>query len=192
MSGQTDLGIANLALIDLGQPVLGDGLEQSKAGRLYRASYEPTVREILRAHPWRCARREATLTVDTSPGVGTPFNFDNFCALPSGFVKVVRVNDQIDKFEVIGKWLAVDDDAPKLTYIKRVPTAEFDDLLVSTIAARLSWRWCMAITNSTTQTQQAQKSFMEIFADAKFADAMDGAPEEMPLGTWAQARLSEA
>jgi hypothetical protein len=192
MSGMTDLGIANLALIDLGQPVLVTGLEDSKAGRLFRSSFEPTVREILRAHPWRCARREATLTVDASPGVGTPFNFDNFCALPAGFVRVVRVNDQIDKFEVVGKWLAVNDDAPELTYIKRVETSEFDDLLTSTIAARLTWRWCMAITNSITQTQQAQKDFLSIFADAKFADALDGAPEEPPMGTWAQARLSEA
>jgi hypothetical protein len=31
-----------------------------------------------------------------------------------------------------------------------------------------------------------------VLADAKFADAIDGAPEDPPLGTWAEARLSEA
>jgi hypothetical protein len=36
-----------------------------------------------------------------------------------------------------------------------------------------------------------QQAFAEISADAKFADAMDGSPDIMPLSTWEQARLSD-
>jgi hypothetical protein len=176
--------------MQLGQPALATGLEQSPVGRLYRGTFERIVLGVLRSHPWRCCRREAVLTVDAA--AGTPFNFDNFCALPEGFVRVVRVNDQIDKFEVIGKWIAVDDDAPELTYIKRVPTGEFDDGLVMTIAARCAASWCLSITESTTRAEALRKEFESVFADAKFADALDGAPEDEPIGTWAEARLSEA
>lgn len=187
---QTDLGIANLAFLDMGQPALVTGAEESKAGRLYRATFEPTVLEILRAHPWRCAQREAILTVDAL--VDTPFDFDYACTLPNDFVKVVKVNDHIIKFKVIGQHLCVDDNAPRLTYIARVPTGEFDPLLVSVIAARLSWRWCIHMTDSATQAKSLQETFQKIFADAKFSDALDGAPEDPPMGTWAEARLSEA
>jgi hypothetical protein len=58
----TDLGIANLALIDLGQPVLAVADSTSKAGRLFLTSYEPTVLEILRDHPWRCCRNQTLMS----------------------------------------------------------------------------------------------------------------------------------
>lgn len=189
MSGQTDLGIANLALIDLGQPLLATEQDDSKAGRIYRASFQQTVKEILRSHPWRCARKQVQLACD--PAAKPPFGFGFACPLPGDFVKVVKFNQHIDKFEVIGRWLQCDDEAPQLTYIARKPTAEFDDLLVASIAGRLAWRWCLPITDNATAVEAYKKTFSEIFSDAKFADALDGAQEEPPIGTWAQARISE-
>lgn len=188
---QTDLGIANLALTDLGQSMLATENDNSKAGRLYRGSYEQTVQEILRAHPWRCARRQAILAPDPDPDTVPPFGFAFALVLPAQFLKVVKFSQNIDKFEVVGTHLQCDDDAPELTYIARVPTGEFDPLLVASIAARLAWRWCIPLTDNAIAATNYQKTFTEIFADAKFADALDGAQEEPPMGTWAQARISE-
>lgn len=190
MPGPTDVEIANLALIDLGQPAISGFTDEGKAARLLRAVYEPTVKEVLRNHPWRCARVQVVLTED--PGATPAFGFDNACALPADFIRVVRVNDHIDKFEVIGDHLHVDDDAPELTYTARVSESQFDAGLVNVIAARLAWRLCIALTDNATAAQGLQKVYESVLADAKFADALDGAPEDEPIGTWAQARLSEA
>jgi len=187
-AGQSDLGIANLAMIDLGQPALVTGNEDSKAGRIYRAQFEQTVKEILRSHPWRCARRRVILTPDASHQ--PPFGFAYAAPLPADFVKVIKFNNNIDKFKVTGPYLESDDDGPELTYVARVPTAEFDALLVSSIAARLAWRWCMPLTDSANAAKEYRQAFSDIFADAKFADALDGAPEEPPIGTWAVARMT--
>jgi hypothetical protein len=187
--GQTDLEIANLALLDLGQPLLATEQDDSKAGRIFRASFEITVREILRTHPWRCCRMQAILVPD--PDAKPPFGFAHSHVLPYDFVKVVKFQQNIDKFEVIGRHLQCDSEAPYLTYVARKPTAYFDDLLVSSIACRCAWRWCLPLTDNATAVEAYKKTFSEIFADAKFADALDGAQEEPPIGTWAQARISE-
>jgi hypothetical protein len=188
MSGMTDLGIANLALIELGQPPLAVADNTSKAGRLILTSYEPRLKMILRSHPWRCARRQIVLSAD--PDATPPFGFSVACQLPEGFLKVVKFNNHIDKFEIVGNHLQCDDDAPELTYIARVPTNQFDDGLVMTTAAYLAMCWCIAITDSGNKVDGYRKLYDATLADAKFSDALDGAPEEPPIGTWAEARLS--
>jgi len=45
---------------------------------------------------------------------------------------------------------------------------------------------------SPTEMKLYQEQFKEIAADAKYADATDGAPEDPPLSNWLQARISEA
>lgn len=187
--GQTDLEIANLALLDLGQPLLATEQDDSKAGRIFRASFEITVREILRTHPWRCCRAQTILVPD--PDNKPPFGFAHSHVLPYDFVKVVKFQQHIDKFEVVGRHLQCDSEAPYLTYVARKATPYFDDLLVSSIGARCAWRWCLPLTDNATAVEAYKKTFSEIFADAKFADALDGAQEEPPIGTWAQARISE-
>jgi hypothetical protein len=190
MPGPTDVEIANLALIDLGQPAVSAFTDDGKAARLLRAIYEPTVKDVLRHHSWRCARKKVVLADD--PDATPAFGFSNACALPADFVRVVRVNDHLDKFEVVGAHLHIDDDAPELTYTARVDEALFDPGLVSVIAARLAMRLCIPLTDNATAAQGLQKVHETTLADAKFADALDGAPEDNPIGTWAEARLSEA
>ena len=189
MPGLTDLDIINLALIELGQPALATLDNTSKPGRIMGALYEPTVKEILFGHPWRCCQKLQVLSVD--PDATEPFDFDYACALPADFVRVVKVNDNIDKFRVVGQHIHVDDDAPDLTYTARVPTSEFNPGLVSAIVARLSARACIAITDNATDAKSRADGYLIILADAKFNDSMNGAPEDNPIGTWAQARLSE-
>lgn len=190
MAGPTDVEIANLALIDLGQPAITDFDEDSKAARFLRVVYEPTVKAMLRGHPWRCARKLQVLADD--PDATPAFGYSNACTLPPDFIKVVRVNDHLDKFEIIGTHLHVDDDAPELTYTARVSEAQFDAGLVSSISAALTARLCIPLTDNATAAQEYQKNAASVLADAKFADALDGAPEDQPIGTWAEARLSEA
>jgi hypothetical protein len=66
---------------------------------------------------------------------------------------VVKVNDHLDKYEVVGAHLHIDDDAPELTYTARVSTALFDPGLVTAIAARLAWRLCYALTDNANAAE---------------------------------------
>ena len=190
MAGTTDVGIANLALVDIGEPTIASFEAEGKAARIMRAVYEPTVLEVLRGHPWRCCRKQVVLAAD--PDAVPTFGWDAAFPLPSDFVKVIKVNDHIDKFERVGRHLFVNDTAPQLTYTARVPSVYFDPLLVSVVAARLAARVCMTMTDNATAAKGYNEAYAAISGEAKLADAMDGAPEDMPIGTWAQARLSEA
>ena len=191
----TDLGIANLALIDLGQPALATADSTSKAGRLFLTSYEPTVEEILRTHPWRCCRAQALLASD--PSAKPLFGYGLACRLPPRFIKVVYFDGintpagNVEMFARHGQFIHTDIEAARLTYIERKDADEFDPGLVSTIAARLAWRWCKPFTDSSTDVQMYMKAYEAISADAKFADALDASPDIMPLSSWEQARLSD-
>ena len=185
----TDVDIANLALIQLGQPALASFNDEGQGARLIRAVYEPTVLEVLRSHPWRCCRKRVVLSPDPSETIPFgPFGYAHL--LPGDFVGVVKVNNNIDKFERFGRHMLVDDQAPEFTYTARVEEDEFDPGLVSVIAARLAWRLCIPLTDSATQAEQLKKDYSIILQDARFADAVDGAPEDAPLSTWGEARLT--
>lgn len=195
----TDLGIANLALIDLGQPVLAVADSSSKAGRLFLTSYEPTVLEILRDHPWRCCRAQALLSSD--PANAPLFGFALASRLPPDFVKVVYIEGStapadsyagnVEPFARHGQHMHCNIEGARMTYVARKPTAEFDPGLVATIAARLAWRWAKPLTDSSADIKMYMQAFSSISSDAKFADATDGSPDIMPISTWEQARLSD-
>ena len=194
---QNDLGIANLALTDLGQPLLATADSQSKAGRLFITTYEPTVREVLRDHPWRCCRRQALLASD--PLAKPLFGYGFALRKPDDFIRTVYVEGDnsgelagnIERFAVHGSHIHCDIEGMRFTYVARVETGKFDDGLVATIAARLAWRWCKPFTDSANDVQMYQKAYAEIAASAKYADALDGSPDIFPLSSWEQARLSE-
>jgi hypothetical protein len=195
---QTDLGIANLALTDLGQPLLATADSSSKAGRLFLATYEPTVLEVLRDHPWRCCRRQALLASD--PTAKPMFGFALAFRKPDDFVRVVYVegdnsehagSGNTERFAVHGDHIHCNIEGFRFTYTARVNTSKFDAGLVSTIAARLSWRWCKPFTDSANDVTMYQKAYQEISGMAKYADALDGSPDIQPISTWEQARLSE-
>jgi hypothetical protein len=193
----TDLGIANLALIDLGQPALAVADSTSKAGRLYLTTYEPTVLEVLRSHPWRCCRTQAQPASD--PLVKPLFGYSLALRLPADFVRTVYVegtndgdvSNNIEPFARHGMYMHCNIEGFRFTYVARKPTYEFDPGLVATIAARLAWRWCKSLTDSANDVKMYAQTYQEIANDAKFADAMDGSPDIMPLSTWEQARLSD-
>ena len=194
---ETDLGIANLALTDLGQPLLAVADSTSKAGRLFLATYEPTVLEVLRDHPWRCCRKQAIMASD--PAHKPLFGYGLAFRKPDDFVRIVYVDgtnngdlsNNIMPFAVHGDFIHYDREGFMLTYTARVPTAQFDAGLVSTIAARLAWRWCKPFTDSVSELQAYMKTYSEIAASAKYADALDGSPDIPPMSSWEQARLSD-
>lgn|SRR5262245_7489029 len=193
----TDLGIANLALTDLGQPLLAVADSTSKAGRLFVNTYEPTVLEVLRDHPWRSCRKLAILASD--PSAKPLFGYDLALRKPNDFVRIVYIegdnqgdlNANIEPFAVHGDYIHCNIEGVKLTYTARVPTAQFDAGLVAVLAARLAWRWCKPFTDSSNDVQMYQKAYMEIAATAKYADALDGSPDLAPISTWEQMRLSD-
>jgi len=189
MAGLTDVEIANLALNGLGQSPVTSFTEAGKAARLLSSFYEPTVKEVLRTHPWRCCRAIQILAADPTVPV---FGFDYACALPSDFIQVVKVNDNLDKYQVMNGYLQIDDNAPELTYTARKTADAFDPGLVSVISARLEWRLAKPLTDSDTTAAAKKKDYQDILQEARFADALDGAPDDPPMGTWAEARLTGA
>jgi hypothetical protein len=185
---ETSTSIVNLALVELGNGPIPDFHAPDKAARIARVVYEPTVRDMLREHPWRFARRTALLTPD--PAYGDPLlSFAFAHRLPEDFISIVYLDDRQTAFARHRMHLLVDNEAPELTYIARVPESDFDPAFVSALVYRLAGRMCKAITDSDGQREVLMRNYAGKLQDAKAADAMDGSPEERLMGNLEQVRL---
>jgi hypothetical protein len=103
-----------LALTDLSEPA-----------RLCTLHLDQTVREVLRAGLFRCARKRAVITPDA---VAPAFEWTYAYSLPSDWLRVVKFNetepqDVVDYlFEIEGKKLLTDESTCNLVYIYDVTT----------------------------------------------------------------------
>lgn len=117
----TDLEAANLALAAVGAETIRTLADPTKAARIAN-SYLPVARNaVLRAYPWRAARRRAQLT--TLPGI--PDNLTDYSqafGLPADLIAPVSLASGAD-YEIEGGVLYTDEE----------PTSDTDGLGVVTV-----------------------------------------------------------
>jgi hypothetical protein len=148
MASKTD--IVNIALGRLGAKRIMDVSDDTnKTARLANTFWDHTVREVLRSHPWNCAKTRVELgQLSTAPA----FEWDYQYQLPSDFLRMVRLNGLLawepeDFYEIEGNVLLTDQDAAKVQYIKHEEdTTKYDSLLVKAIACKLAAEMCVSLS----------------------------------------------
>lgn len=169
--------IANLALNILSEAPITSFTDDIKGARVINLLFDSSRDAVLRLHPWNFAvgRQVLAQKVETPP-----FGYARIFALPSDYLRLLRLNDGKDDYRIEADGLLSDVSTAQLRYVKRVTdTARFDPLFVQALAAHLAAEGAMAITNSQSIKAQAQQEFREKLQEARSVDGIENFPEVM-------------
>lgn len=68
----------------------------------------------------------------------------------------------------------------RIEYVRDVTdVAQFDDLFVTVLAARIAAEICMALTDNATATKNALDAYRDRSAEARIVDAQEGTPRDI-------------
>lgn len=185
----TDVDICNLGLGIIGASQISSLAQPQKANEIRCARVYPQVRDTeLRKHRWLCAKRHQIMTGADPSKVHRSLRFAYSLPTDPWCLRVIR--DQVSDWSVEGRYLYTDMTAGFwMSFIGRVPEADFDPLLVDVIAARLAFLLAEPVTQSNTKKADALDIYSKARADAKRANAFETGPEFPPADTWVTARF---
>jgi len=168
--------ICNSALNQIGASNIIALTEDSKAARICNQRYEYVRDAVFRAHPWNCLVTRVTLAPDSD---APAFEFDNAFTIPTDpyclRILNLRYDDIVHRVE--GRKILCDEDTIELLYVGRVTDpAQYDSLLLETIAASLAADIAYPLIGSTTLAQQMRIIYEDKLKEARFVDATEGTP----------------
>jgi hypothetical protein len=182
----TQLEIANMALILLGQEPLLSFDKDSRNGRAVRAFFEAARVGVLEDGQWSFATKRVVLAPDETPPA---FGWDQQFTLPSDFLKEQFVLNDLNsniKYRIESGKLLTDSTAPKLIYTWNQTdyskyTAKFIELLAYKLAAKCAYQ----ATNSRSEEQALFSAYSELLIETMSSDSIgDGEEKVVQESTW--------
>lgn len=182
----SEVTIFNIALSALGSEGITSTTEDNARARACNLRYVDIRDAVLRAHHWNSISDYALLVVDTE----TPlFQWDFSYQLPVDSLKVIRMEFEDARWQVLGRKLFTNESPANIKYTKRqTDTAQYDDLLVQSIGARLAHAVCERITKDTALKTQLWKDYVNIVREARSIDGQEGWLEQIEANEWLDAR----
>jgi hypothetical protein len=182
------------ALDHLGQPPILSLEDPTKTAAACSRGYPISRDAVLRAYPWNCATRRASLAaLTTAPawGYGRQFQLPNDC------LRVLETEGDLSgtTWRREGNLILTDEAAPlRVRYIAQVTDpAQFDALLVDAIAAHLAGAIGYAVTGSGEAVQRAMAIYERVLTDARKIDARESSQDETLVDdSWLVSRLMGA
>lgn len=181
----TSVSICSAALVGLGKTPIASFDHTGALAQACRIIYPDERDSLLRSHPWNCASKRAVLAaLSEKPAFGYGAAFP----LPSDFLRLLSVGDRwvfdgpfstgYRGFKVEGRNILSAGTSLSLQYIFRNDVeATWDAHLVSLMTARMRWRLCYLVTQSTSKEQSAAEEYERM---AKQARATDSQEDESP------------
>lgn len=183
----SEVKVANLALTDLGADRIIALDEDSENARKINAVFALLRDSVLRSHPWNFAieRRAFNQTTNTPT-----FGFDAEFQMPGDVLRILTAEDRGTRNWVReGDKILVNDTSFKCRCIVRIedPT-KWDEIFVTTFAARLTAELAYSITDSRTIAADKWEIYKIKFRKATGVDAQEGTPEELLNDVWLESR----
>ena len=189
----SDVGIANAALLRIGQPAITAFGDSGKPALLANNTYTIHRDALLRAIPWRFAIwRTAVAASTTEPA----WEFDYYYPLPEEpnyCLRVLTIENLSDTdWRIEGRMIVTDHDAPlNLKYIRRITDPnQFDSLFIETLIAKLQWEWGEALVRDRVLLNELKAEYVGKREEAAAVTESEGKNEPRPNGTWYEAHLS--
>lgn len=190
----SQVGIVNLALIQLGEARITALTDDSEAARIATDIWEMCRDSVLVDHNWNFATTRTTLAaLSTAPDFEYAYQFP----LPTACLRVIEMHEPDYKFRVervkIGaneyRVLLTDEATCEIRYIaKMTNTGVYHPKFVDALAARLAASMALALTGSKTKEKLAWEKYRLILADARSCEAMEGTPRVLEANEWLDAR----
>lgn len=187
------VGICNRALDLLGADPIASLEDPSKPARLCARNFGAVRDAVLRAYPWNCALRRASLpALAAAPAWG----FARAFVLPEGpeppyCLRLWRLEQDDDlPYRIEGRRVVTDRASPlNILYIARLEEAgELDALAAEAVAARLAVYLSANLTETASRTQAMTAYYQATMAEARTADAQEGSADFLTGSTWLESR----
>ena len=179
MSGESIIGICNLALLRLGGDEIQSLMERSKEARFCRKFYDRSRKTTLRRHPWNFA----TKVISPTPITNTQPDYDFSFALPADNLRVVRVKVAGKKEDVPftvreGEILVTNYETPILEYIRDIsdPNA-FDDQYIDALSHLLASEIAIPLTGKASLQRTEYQMFQLSLSSASNTDAAESSED---------------
>lgn len=177
--------IANLALTKIGQ---GSGYitdyetDTSVAGQAARRTYEAVRDLVLQTHPWRFARKRASLAADTT---APEWGYETRHAVPADFLSLMSIEAYDGDYEVEAGYILNDfgaDEEFNIRYIARISeTGNFSPAFVDALACRWAVELVMPITKSASRRRELLDEYEKVaLPRAKRIEAMGAVSRREP------------
>ena len=199
MASQVD--ILNRALIKLGAGQVTSITDNTKAARVLSGLWDTVRKSELTRRFWYFALARASLPVlSTAPAWG----FDSQFQLPTGFLKLVQINDTFiapglvdyrsgddSAYAIEGSNILTNFPAPlKIRYVMDVTdTSLFDPLFGEVMASKIAYEACYAITQSRDGQSAAMTDYKMAIKEAAISNAIAKPPQGMIDDAWMLGRL---
>lgn len=172
------VSICSSALIKLGNEPITSLNDDNKPARLCSARYAPLRNAVLEAHDWGFA----TKTVELAPLVGVTIDFDWAYAYepPADLLKMLRLEDYFDDYEIFNQILYADRNPLKIKYIwLNKNEASYSYSFAECVAWRMAADLAYALTNSTTISDSMAKGYEMELKVARYNDAHRKTPQPL-------------
>lgn len=190
----SNVSIANRALTKLGAKRILSLSDPTAEARAINSMFNDVRDAELRRYRWKFAMtRTALVALSEAPAWGYSYQYP----LPADFLHLVQVNDvyvrggkQQSPWSVERGRILCNFAAPlKIRYIARVEDAgTFDPLFAEMFACKLAWEACEQITQSSQKKQDVMNEYKFAREEAMHIDAIENPPDELPDGSWIDAR----
>ena len=185
----TAVALCSRALLMVGAASIAS-FDEGTAESEVAANLFPSVRDaLLSLHPWNFATRQATLARLVAAPVA---DHANAFQLPDDCLRVLSAGGDGRgrglSYAVIGRQLHCDADGVTLSFIARVPEADFPAFFDQTLIARLAAEFCLPLTESTSRADFLRKVAEEELKRARATDAQEDAPRAIEDFTLVEVR----
>lgn len=182
----TDVTICNSALIKLGAERITSLSDDSKEAQLCNEQYAKIRDALIYGHPWNFATRSAVLT---SNGTEHAWNGYQQYDLPTGFLRLINLEDEFVLWAVEEDKLYCDDTTVNARYIVQItdPTkfsVAFTELLSAKLALELSY----SLVQSASLKETLKADYQVALRDARSFDSQEGSPGTLNSSLWESTR----
>lgn len=179
--------VVNIALTHLGADLIASLDDPSKSASRAKANFGMARDAVLRRYPWKCAKKWAVLTPENTTPINPNFAYQFI--LPPDFLRLISTDQHEYAIEGSRRILA-NTDALTIQYVYRNKTvAEWDDLLVQAIAARLAHLLAYPLVQSTAMRDAMWELYKTYTSEALTIDSQEGMAQDTSADEWLEARF---
>ena len=182
----------NAALRRFGDRTITALTDNSPQARACNARFDAVRDGLLRAHPWNFAIKRIGLAADDE---APAWGFTKAYTLPEDCLRVLRIENDEDAsivWKIEGRKILTDEDAPlNIQYLARIEdVTQWDALFAETFSAALAVEIAAALSESESIVRRLAEQAERAVREARRNDALEGTSDELPEGSWIDARSS--
>lgn len=159
----TKVSICNEALNLIGAKSIISFEDGTENARRCAVLYDGTRKELLRMHPWSCAKKRTQLAPSV---VHVPFGYSHAFPLPHDFERLISAGTK--EFEIENRHILANSEVINLIYIFDNDNEQtWDSLLSGCMALYMAKKLAKAITGSNSEADSAWQQLQNMLKQAR-------------------------